>query len=106
MEVNDQLKGTLDYYLRARHRVLIIEAKNADLKRGFVQLAVELLALDQWLGGEEGSDRLNGVVSMGDAWRFGYLDREAKRVTRDLNLYRVPADFEEIVGILVALLTD
>jgi len=106
LEVNDQLKGTLDYFLRAKHNVLIIEAKNADLQRGFTQLAVELVALDRWFGDEEAEELLYGVVSTGDAWRFGFLEREAQRVTLDLNHYRVPADFEELVGILVAILTD
>ncbi len=106
IEVNDQLKGTLDYFLRARHHVLVIEAKNADLFRGFAQLATELVALDRWLEDEEVSDRLYGVVSTGDSWRFGFLDREARLVTQDLRLYTVPDDLEAIMGTLVALLTD
>ncbi len=106
IEVDDQLKGTLDYFLRARHHVLIIEAKNADLYRGFVQLAVELIALDRWLEDDEAGDLLYGVVSTGDSWRFGFLDRKARRVTQDLRLYRVPDDIEDLVAILAALLTD
>ncbi len=106
LEVDDELKGTLDYFLRAKHNVLVIEAKNADLQRGFTQLAVELIALDRWLEDETADEPLYGVVSIGDAWRFGYLEREAKRVTQDLNLYRVPADLEELVGMLVAILTN
>jgi hypothetical protein len=27
----------------------VVEAKNADLAKGFTQLAVELIAIDQWL---------------------------------------------------------
>ncbi len=106
IEVDDQLKGTLDYFLRARHHVLIIEAKNADLFRGFAQLATELVALDRWLADEEISDHLYGVVSTGDSWRFGFLERKVRRVTQDLRLYTVPDDLEAIMGILVALLTD
>ncbi len=106
IEVNDQLNGTLDYFLRARHHVLVIEAKNADLFRGFAQLATELVALDQWLEGEEVSDRLYGAVSTGDSWRFGFLDRSARCVTQDLRLYTVPDDLETLIGILIALLTD
>ncbi len=104
LEVDDELKGTLDYLLRAEHNVLVIEAKNADLQRGFTQLAVELIALDRWL--EDADELLYGVVSIGDAWRFGYLERGAKRITRDLNHYRVPADLEDLVGILAAVLTS
>lgn len=46
--VNHQLKGTLDYYLQSENQLIIIEAKNADLQKGFTQLAVELIAVDQW----------------------------------------------------------
>lgn len=106
LDAGPQLKGTLDYFLRARHNVVIIEAKQGDLQRGFTQLAVELIALHQWLGGDETGDRLYGVVSMGNIWQFGILEREAKRVVQDLNLFRIPADLAEILGILVALLSD
>jgi hypothetical protein len=48
LNISEQLKGSLDYYLQTQHSLLIIEAKNADLARGFTQLAVELIAIDQW----------------------------------------------------------
>ncbi len=103
LEVNDQLKGTLDYLLRAKNNFLVVEAKNADLQRGFTQLAVELIALDQWE--EDIQELLCGAVSVGDVWRFATLDRGARRVTQDLDIYRVPADLEEVLMILVAVLT-
>jgi hypothetical protein len=102
--VNEQLQGTLDYYLQAQSNLLIIEAKNADLQRGFTQLAAELVAIDQWLESEQ--PLLYGAVSIGNVWQFGVLDRAAKHVTQDLNLYRVPADLEELLGILVAVLRN
>lgn len=104
IEVDDQLKGTVDYFLRARRQVLIIEAKNADLYRGFTQLAVELVALDRWIEEDEADDLLYGVVSTGDSWRFGFLDRKARHVTQDLRLYTVPDDIEALVAILAGLL--
>jgi hypothetical protein len=102
--VNEQLQGTLDYYLQAQSNLLIIEAKNADLQRGFTQLAAELVAIDQWL--ENDAPLLYGAVSIGNVWQFGVLDRAGKHVTQDLNLYRVPADLEELLGILVAVLRN
>jgi hypothetical protein len=102
IEVSSQLKGTLDYYLQAQHRLLIIEAKQGDLQRGFTQLAVELIALDQWL--DTTDTLLYGAVSLGDVWRFGILDRATKQIIQDLNLYRVPADLHELFPILVAIL--
>ncbi len=102
INVSEHLKGSLDYYLRTQHNLLIIEAKNADLSRGFTQLAVELIALDQWTDSEE--PLLYGAVSTGDVWQFGILHRNQQRVEQDLNLYRVPADLEELFRILVAIL--
>ena len=37
--VSNQLKGSLDDYLQNEEDFLIIEAKNEDLERGFVQFA-------------------------------------------------------------------
>jgi hypothetical protein len=66
INVSEQLKGALDYYLHTQHSLLVIEAKNADLARGFTQLAVELIALDQWTTSVE--PLLYGAVSTGDVW--------------------------------------
>lgn len=103
IKVSDQLKGSLDYYLQTQKNLLIIEAKNADLTKGFTQLAVELIALDQWTDSEP--PLLYGVVSTGNIWQFGCLHRQQKQIDQDLNLYRVPADLLELVQSLVAILT-
>ena len=100
--VSEWLKGSLDYYLKAGANLLVVEAKNDDLARGFTQLAAELIALDQARRIE--SPILYGAVTTGDIWRLGKLDRDQKRIDQDLNLYRVPADLEELLRILVALL--
>lgn len=102
LSVTDQLKGSLDYYLYTNQKLLIIEAKNGDLPRGFTQLAVELIAIDQW--GDTNQSILLGAVSTGDIWQFGLLGRDEKQITQDLNLYRVPADLETLLRILVAAL--
>jgi hypothetical protein len=100
--VNEQLKGTLDYYLETRGQLLVIEAKNADLESGFSQLAVELVALDQYT--DSTTPLLYGAVSTGNIWQFGVLHRAEKRVTQDLNLFRVPADLEDLLRVVVAVL--
>lgn len=79
-----------------------MEAKNADLSQGFTQLAVELIALDGWSDSDETT--FHGAVSTGDIWQFGILHRQQKQITQDLNLYRVPADLEELLRILIAIL--
>lgn len=103
LKVSEQLQGTLDYYLHAEQQLLIIEAKNADLERGFTQLATELIALDKWT--ESTTSVLYGAVSIGNVWQFGTLEREQKHITQDLNLYRVPADLDDLLRILIAVLT-
>ncbi len=104
LEVDDQLKGTLDYLLRApRGQLLVVEAKQGDLQRGFNQLAVELIALDRGMG-ENQLETLWGAASIGDVWRFGFLERKPKHVTQDLHLYVVPDNLEKILGVLVAAL--
>jgi len=57
----------LDYLLRSQKNLLVIEAKNDDLTRGFTQLAVELIALAE----VEENNILYGAVTIGDVWRFG-----------------------------------
>ncbi len=106
IHVDDRLKGSLDYYIQSQQgtqsNFLVIEAKQADLTKGFTQLAVELIALDQWI--ESDAPMLCGAVTTGDIWKFGILDRTNKTITQDLNLYRVPADLEVLMQILVGLL--
>ena len=48
LKVGNQLQGELDYLLRTKTNVLVVEAKHEDLTNGFTQMAVELIALDQW----------------------------------------------------------
>ncbi len=62
------------------------------------------MALDRWA--ENTSEpRLYGAVSVGDIWKFGYLDREQKRIVEDLTTYSVPRELEDVMQILVAVLT-
>ncbi len=102
LEVSAQLKGMLDYLIQGKSNLLIVEAKNEDLQRGFTQLAVELIAFDQWT--ESQSDTLYGAVSTGLAWQFGILHRPSKRIVQDFNLYTVPAGTSELLKIIVAIL--
>lgn len=102
LTVNDQLKGNIDYYLQADNQLLIIEAKNADLEKGFIQLGTELIAFDIWSPTD--SPLLYGAVSVGNIWQLAILQREEKKLVQDINLYRVPADLEELFRILVAII--
>lgn len=104
IEVNQYLRGDLDYYLQSRHNILVVEAKQADLTRGFTQLAAELIALDSWVESDE--PILYGAVTTGDIWQFGSFHRLHRVVSQDLMLYRVPTDLDVLMQILVAILTQ
>lgn len=97
--VNDWLKGTLDYYFSD---LLVIEAKRDNLDNGFTQLAVELIALDQWTNSD--TSILYGAVTTGNDWRFGEFHRQQRQIIQDLKLYRVPEELEILLGILISLL--
>ena len=102
VEVNQFLSGDLDYLLEAKHRVLVVEAKQADLTRGFTQLATELIALDQWV--ELSDPILYGAITTGDIWQFGSFARHEQRITQDTMLYRVTTDLAQYLQILVGIL--
>ena len=101
VRVSNWLKGTFDYLIPARQNLLVIEAKNADLARGFTQLAVELIALDQWT--ESTVPMLYGTVTTGDTWKFGIFERQEKIVHKDINTYAVPRDLDLVLSTLFGI---
>lgn len=105
IKVSEHLQGYFDYLLRNQAWIIVIEAKHEDLYNGFTQLATELIALDQWDKAPE-CDRLFGAVTTGSVWQFGLLHRQTKLIQQDLNLYRVPNDFETVMRILVQAITQ
>ncbi|MEH1783575.1 hypothetical protein [Nostoc sp.] len=104
LHVDEKLKGTLDYYLHKSNSLLVIEAKQSDIRRGFTQLAVELIALDQSL--DDQSSIVFGAVTNGDDWKFGTLNRQQKLITEDIKLYRIPEGLENLVRVLVGILSS
>ncbi len=102
IEYNHQLRGSLDYFLRDERHLLVVEAKNADLTRGFTQLAVEMVALDK--SDEETRKSIYGSVTTGREWHFGKLDRETKTISQSIESFTIPNNLEEIVRILIGIL--
>ena len=102
IKVNDWLKGSLDYLIQNSESLLVIEAKQSDLAKGFVQLSAELIALDQWT--RSSSPILYGAITTGDVWRFGALNREARSIIEDRTLYQIPQTLETLVRILLGIL--
>ncbi|MGI0495364.1 hypothetical protein ACN4EG_26600 [Alkalinema pantanalense CENA528] len=102
LTVSNWLKGSLDYYIPSPSHLLIIEAKQSDLTKGFTQLAVELIALDRWIESE--NPILYGAVSTGEIWRFGQYDRSAHHVIEYLPLHPVPQELELVTRTLIGIL--
>lgn len=110
LRVNNQLQGTLDYLIRTAQpsQLLVIEAKQADLNRGFTQLVAEMVALDLWEDSPTVVEQpiLTGCVTTGKLWQFGCLDRVNKHFELGINSYRVVEDIEQLMRILVRLLRE
>lgn len=101
VKVSSQLKGTLDYFIPAPRSLVVVEAKNADLSKGFTQLAVELIALDQWV--DSPAPTFYGTVTTGDTWKFGRFHRQAQQIEKDINTYAVPTDLNRVLAILFGI---
>ena len=104
IEIDSRLSGSLDYLIRLKQELIVIEAKKGDLDSGFNQLSAELIVLDQY---EENkvSNRLYGAITIGDVWRFGILERKEQHIIKDINSFTIPGDLEKVFSILLGILT-
>jgi hypothetical protein len=102
IEIDEKLSGYLDYLVRSKQELIVIEAKKGDIDKGFNQLAAELIALDKYE--DETDGLLYGVVTIGEMWVFSVLDRKNKKITRDMHNYTIPEDVEDIFRILVGII--
>ncbi|MEN8220778.1 MAG: hypothetical protein ABFS56_31385 [Pseudomonadota bacterium] len=105
VNINERLKGNIDYLIHTSKEIIVIEAKNADMDKGFTQLAVELIAMDHYLENEAG-DILYGVITIGDVWRFGVLERLTKKIIKNIDAFLVPAQLEKLLGVLLCILEE
>jgi len=97
------LKGSIDYVLSNDNNIFIaIEAKNADIEKGIVQLISELIAIDKIV--EENSDFIYGAVTIGFTWCFITLDRKNKHIIQHIDYLSIK-ELEKIVKILVGILS-
>jgi len=102
LNVSDQLKGTIDYYLRSKQNLIIIEAKKSDIEKGFSQLVVELIAFDNVL---DSNASIYGAVTAGDIWKFGVLNTREKLISKDIDSFRVPLDIEDLFSVFTGILS-
>ncbi len=98
----DRLQGTVDYLLRGGCNLVVVEAKRADMERGFTQLAAEMIAFSEYH--PKPANCIYGAVTTGDLWQFGLLDKERKTISKDSEEYLLPKDLENVVSILLGLL--
>ncbi|HAA30318.1 MAG TPA: hypothetical protein DCE56_24835, partial [Cyanobacteria bacterium UBA8553] len=84
--------------------VLIVEAKNEDIKGGLGQCAAAMLAA-QLFNQQEGNDikTVYGAVTTGDLWKF--LKLSGSDVFIDLNNYYI-REIDKILGILFQSVQD
>lgn len=104
IDVNDYLRGVVDYLLRSTHNIIVVEAKNADMERGFTQLAVELIAVSEYL--ENISSQIYGAITTGNLWQFGMLEVTEKMITKDLNQFLLPDHVDKLGSIFAGILSN
>ncbi len=81
--------------------LMVVEAKNEDMKKGYAQCGAELIAAQQF-NEREGTttERLYGVVTIGELWRFMELEGATLRLdSRSYHIDRLP----KLMGILLHL---
>jgi len=81
--------------------MMLVEAKNEDLKRGYGQCIAEMIAAQRF-NTREGSEspQIYGIVTIGELWRFLILeDTNAYIDSRSYHIDRLP----KIMGILMHL---
>jgi hypothetical protein len=103
IKVTNHLQGYLDYLMRSKTDLLVIEVKRQDLDYGMTQLIAQLIALDQW-DKTPNQPKLLGAVTTGKVWEFALLDRAGKRFEQDLESYRFPTDLDPLMRMLVQAL--
>jgi hypothetical protein len=102
LDAGQNLSGAIDYLIKSKSNLIIIDAKKGDMEKGFNQLAVALIAFDKV--SESNSNLLYGVVTLGDIWRFGVLDRKDSLLKKDMNAYILPKNLDELFSILIGIL--
>jgi hypothetical protein len=120
IEIHSQLKGSLSYLFSQNENLLLIESAELEKKqrklgklkdisftesgmnKGFTQLGVELIALDN--AEETDKSFIYGLISNGNIWQFSVLDRKAKIIRLDLRTFDIFADIEELIQVINGLL--
>jgi hypothetical protein len=108
VDEEDGLVGFCDYILTRNPRqlyveapvVMLVEAKNEDMKRGYGQCIAEMIAAQRFNANANSGDRvIYGVVTTGERWKFLELANNIAKIdTEDYYLEHV----DKILGILLS----
>ncbi len=81
--------------------LVVVEAKNEDMKKGYAQCIAEMIAAERF-NEREGTtvERIYGVVTIGELWRF--MELEDAKVRLDARSYHIDR-LSKIMGILLHL---
>jgi len=111
VDTESGLAGICDYIItRSRERlfisapvILVVEAKNEDMRRGYAQCIAEMVAAQRF-NESDGipSGKMYGAVTIGNLWKFLELDGATVRI--DQAEYGTK-DFGKILGILLYMAT-
>ncbi len=84
--------------------IVLVEAKNADVKHGLGQCVAEMVAAQRF-NAEKGNDipRVYGATTTGTEWRF--LKLEGKRLHMDMGAYHIER-CDKILGILASMVNQ
>lgn len=106
------LVGVCDYIITRSSELLfvtapvlmLVEAKNEEMKRGYAQCMAEMIAA-QTYNAREGkpSHKIYGAVTIGELWKF--LELEGTTIRLDTLNYHIQ-HIAKILGILLHLATD
>ena len=101
------LNGVCDYIIQRSNQqiyvlapiLMVVEAKNEDMRQGYAQCIVEMLAA-QSFNEQEGTvrEKMYGAVTIGERWKF--LELEGKIVRIDSEDYYIQS-IGKIMGILL-----
>lgn len=84
--------------------VVIVEAKNENIKQGLIQCMAEMVAVQQFNQARHTTiETVYGAVTTGNLWKFLRLVNTA--VTVDLTEYHI-SQVEQVVGMLVAMIRE
>ena len=83
--------------------LMLVEARNEDMKRGYAQCLAEMIAAQQFNAREKTEvDKIYGAVSIGNQWKFLELEGAAARIDAADYYFK---DVNKIMGILLSLVT-